>query len=110
LLDAAYCKKSKSILFLYAPPSGDHALVLVQWPVAGGLPNVYDMPLWASRIFTVNGRVACYASETYSGPKKIYSMMLDDLEAVPLEEFPAISTNSKGANNTPLIQDLFNAE
>lgn len=108
LLDATYCSRSRSLLFLYAPPSGDHALVIVQWPVEGGLPNVYDMPLWASRIFAVNGCLACYGSETYSGPKKIFTMSLTDLDAVPLEEFPAISSNSKGAT-TPNIQDLFNA-
>jgi len=110
LLDAAYCKKTKSMLFLYAPPSGDHDLVVVQWPIAGGLPNVYDMPLWASRIFSVNGRIAVFGGETYAGTKKLYTMTLDDLEAVPLETFSAISSNSKGGNTAPSIQDLFNAE
>lgn len=109
LLDACYCKKSKCMLFLYAPPSGDHDLVIVQWPVAGGLPNVYDIPFWATKLFAINGRLVCYGGETYSGTKKLYTLTFDDLESIPLEMFPAISSNSKGANNTPLIQDLFNA-
>src|SRR3569833_156773 len=109
LLDAAYCKKTKSMLFLYAPPSGDHDLVVVQWPIAGGLPIVYDMPLWASRIFSVNGRIAVFGGETYAGTKKLYTMPLDDLEPVPLEAFSAISSSSKGGNSAPSIQDLFSA-
>jgi len=107
LLDATFESRSNSLLLLYAPPSGNHGLVVIRWPLGGkDSIEIYDIPLWTTRIQSVANMLLCYGSEQFSGPKMLFTVALDNLERIPIEEMPVLY-DAMNPSSTPLLEDLF---
>jgi hypothetical protein len=107
LLDATYDARSNSLLLLYAPPSGNHGLVVIRWPLnVDEAVEIYDIPLWTTKIMSVANILVCYGSEQFSGPKMLFTATLDELARIPIEEMPVLY-DALNPTSTPLIEDLF---
>jgi len=106
LMDASYNARNHSVMLLYAPPSGNHGLVVIDWPLSGGMPSAYKIPVWTSRIICVANRLLCYGSEKFNGEKFIFTYTPSPANRIPASEVPVLSSAITPAT-TPLISQLF---
>ena len=109
LIDATFNPASRSLMMLYAPPSGNHGLVLLDWPLADTAPTVYEVSLWTTRILWVGNRLVCFGSETFSGPKKVVPISLANLPIIPIDEVPALVA-ALTPHNPNMLEQLFSAD